>query len=252
MPNAWDGISARVMVARGAPAVATTSSGHAATLGRVDTTVALEELLAHAEFMARTAGVPVNLDSERCYGDDAAGVAACVEALAETGAAGCSIEDYDPATGEIDPVDVAAERVAAAATVANRTGMVLTARAERHLYETDPDFDDTLQRLKSYAEAGAGCLYAPGLRDAGQIAAVCNVGLPVNVLITPATPSVSRLAELGVRRISTGGALQRAAMGELDRAVDELLGAGTLHYMKRAMAGADFDSLLDSPEPRTG
>ena len=157
MPNAWDGASARVMVSSGAVAVATTSSGFAATLGRADYEVTLDELLRHSALLASVAGAPVSVDSERCYGTDPAGVADCVEALAAAGVAGCSIEDYDPASGAIDSIEVAVERVSAAVEVANRHGMVLTARAERHLYEADADFNDTMDRLRRFAHAGAGC-----------------------------------------------------------------------------------------------
>ncbi len=246
MPNAWDSASAKVMAAAGASAVATTSSGFAATLGRTDYLVTEAELLRHSALMAATAGVPVNVDSERCYGTDPQGVADFVNTLAGTGVAGCSIEDFDPATGSIDPIEMSVDRVAAAAEAAAKHGMVLTARAERHLYEADADFADTLTRLRLFAEAGAGCIYAPGLTDPAQIAEVCAIGPPVNVLISPATPPVAQLAELGVRRVSTGGALVRAAMGEVRRAVDELLNDGTLTYMQRAIDGGEFNELLDS------
>ena len=246
MPNAWDGASARVMVSSGAVAVATTSSGFAATLGRADYEVTLDELLRHSALLASVAGAPVSVDSERCYGTDPAGVADCVEALAAAGVAGCSIEDYDPASGAIDSIEVAVERVSTAVEVANRHGMVLTARAERHLYEADADFNDTMDRLRRFAHAGAGCIYAPGLTDSAQIAAACQIGPAVNVLLSPATPPIGKLAELGVRRVSTGGALVRSALGEVRRAVKELHDEGTLSYMARAIGGRDFDTILGS------
>ena len=246
MPNAWDGASARVMVESGAVAVATTSSGFAATLGRTDYEVTLDELLRHSALLASVAGAPVSVDSERCYGTNPAGVADCVDALAAAGVAGCSIEDFDPATEAIDSIEVSVERVGAAAEAARRHGMVLTARAERHLYEADADFNDTMQRLRLFAEAGAGCIYAPGLSDPAQIAAVCQIGPAVNVLLTSATPSIPKLAELGVRRVSTGGALVRSALGEVRRAIAELHGEGTQTYMTRAIGGRDFDRMLDT------
>jgi 2-methylisocitrate lyase-like PEP mutase family enzyme len=169
-----------------------------------------------------------------------------VHALAATGAAGCSIEDFNPATESIDPIEVSVDRVAAAAEAAAAHGMVLTARAERHLYEADADFDDTVARLRLFAEAGAGCVYAPGLTDPAQIGELCAIGPPVNVLISTATPTVNELAELGVRRVSTGGALVRAALGEVGRAVDELLNDGTLTYMHRALDGGEFNQLFTS------
>lgn len=244
MPNAWDVASARVMAAAGVQAVATTSSGFAATLGRDDYEVVADELLSHAALLARSAGVPLNVDSERCFGASPAEVADFVSALGDTGAAGCSIEDYDPATEAIDDIEVATERVAAAVEAAKRHDMVLTARAERHLYETDAPIDDTLDRLQRYADAGADVLYAPGLADPDDYAAVCALGLPVNALMSPATPTVGELAELGVRRVSTGGALLRVGLGEVKRAVEELIGAGTLDYMNRSLRGAEFADIL--------
>ncbi|MBT8239802.1 MAG: isocitrate lyase/phosphoenolpyruvate mutase family protein [Acidimicrobiia bacterium] len=250
MPNAWDSASAKVMAAVGAAAVATTSSGFAATLGRTDYRVTEEELIRHSALMTATAGVPVNVDSERCYGVDPSEVADFVHALAATGAAGCSIEDFNPATESIDAIDASVDRVAAASEAARAHGMVLTARAERHLYQADADFDDTMTRLRRFAEAGADCVYAPGLSEPAQIAEVCAIGPPVNVLISPATPTVTELAELGVRRVSTGGALVRSALGEVKRAVDELLTDGTLTYMHRALDGAEFNQLFSSwPRP---
>jgi len=129
IPNPWDAGSARYLEWRGFPALATTSSGFAATLGRLDRTVTLDEVLAHVEAITAAVSIPVNVDSERLYADDPAGVARSVELLASAGAAGCSIEDYNPATGRCDDVAVAAERVAAAAEAAARHGVVLTARA---------------------------------------------------------------------------------------------------------------------------
>jgi len=244
MPNAWDSASAITMAQSGALAIATTSSGFAATFGRRDYAIEADTLLTHSALLAATAGVPVNVDSERCFGKDAAGVAAFVEQLVDTGIAGCSIEDFDPAGEVIDPIHVATERVAAAAEVCNANSVILTARAERHLYEKDADFDDTLARLRSFAAAGAGCLYAPGLTDHEQIAAVCQLGVPINILITPKTPTVPELAQLGVRRVSTGGALIRSAMAGVQRAVEELVGPGTFNYMAESLSGRTFDGWL--------
>ncbi len=245
MPNAWDSASAITMARSGAPAVATTSSGFAATFGRTDYAVEADQLLTHSALLARTATVPVSVDSERCYGSTPAAVTSFAEELAGTGVAGFSIEDYNPATASIESIEVSTERVAAAAEVATARGLVLTARAERHLYEQNPDFDDTIARLRAYAEAGAGCVYAPGLSDPDQIAAVCAIGPAVNVLLTPKTPSVPELAALGVRRVSTGGALLRVALGETQRAVEELLDTGTLGYMDKAISGGTFNGWLD-------
>ncbi len=240
MPNPWDVGSARFLASLGFPALATTSSGHAATLGRPDQSVTRDELLAHAEALVTAVDVPINVDAERCFADDANGVAETVRLIANTSAAGCSIEDYDPATGRIDPTDRATERVAAAAQAARQTGLVLTARAENHLYGID-DLDDTISRLSAYRDAGADVVYAPGLIDLDDIARVVQeVRIPVNVLARPDAPSVSELASVGVRRVSTGGALTRAAFDTLKRAARELLDHGTSSYATNAITEAEL------------
>lgn len=244
MPNPWDSASARLLASLGFPALATTSSGHAATLGRTDQHVSREELLAHAEAIARAVDIPLNVDAEHCFADDPAGVARTVELLAQTGAAGCSIEDYDPVRQGIEPVEVAVERVAAAAQVASSHGLVLTARAENHLYGGG-DLDDTIARLSAYGAAGADVLYAPGLVHLDEIArVVAEVGRPVNVLLLARGPSVPELATVGVRRISTGGALARVAYGALVRAGRELQETGTATYAADAISGADLAAVL--------
>ena len=206
MPNPWDVGSARLLAGLGFPALATTSSGFAASLGRVDGQTSFAELLAHVELMATSVTVPLNVDAERLFAEDVAGVARNVEALGAAGAAGCSIEDWDPAAGAIDAHPAAVERVQAAAEAADRVGMVLTARAENHIRGVT-DLDDTIARLVAYREAGADVVYAPGLFDIGQIATVVEqVGAPVNVLVLPAGPTVAELAAVGVRRLSTGAA----------------------------------------------
>lgn len=230
MPNPWDVGSARLLEALGFPALATTSSGHAWSMGRLDQHVARDELLAHAGALASAVDVPLNVDAERCFGDDPDGVADTVRRIADTGAAGCSIEDYDPVTGRIDPIDVAVERVAAAAEAARESGLVLTARAENHIYGVD-DIDDTITRLCAYRDAGAEVVYAPWLTDPDAIARVVReVGVAVNVLAVPAGPPVPALVSLGVRRVSTGGTLARAAYGTLVRGARELLDSGTTGY----------------------
>ena len=159
--------------------------------------------------------------------------------LAEAGAAGCSIEDYEPASGTIVDVGLAAERVATAAEVTSERGMVLTGRAENHLHGVD-DLDDTIARLIAYRDAGADCVYAPGLRDPIQIARVVGaVGVPVNVLALPGGPSVSELGELGVRRVSTGSSLAKAAYAALLAGADELLADGSSTYVAGLAAPVD-------------
>ena len=166
MPNPWDAGSARILAAAGFEALATTSAGFAWTLGKDDQQVTRDELVAHVDALSAATDLPLNVDSERCYPDEPGGVAETVKLLAEAGAAGCSIEDYDPATGAIDDVGLAAERVATAAEAAHGLDepMVLTGRAENHIRGVD-DLDDTIARLIAYRDAGADCVYAPGLTD---------------------------------------------------------------------------------------
>jgi 2-methylisocitrate lyase-like PEP mutase family enzyme len=238
MPNAWDVGSARILVSLGFEAIATTSSGHAASLGRMDQQVTLDELLAHVSALVDAVDVPVSVDAERCFADDAPGVAVSVERIAATGAAGISIEDYAPASG-IDAIDVAVERVAAAAKVTRSTGIVLTARAENHLYGVD-DLEDTITRLTAYHEAGADVVYAPWLADIAQIATVVTAtAAPVNVLARVDGPAVSVLADIGVRRVSTGGALAFAAYGAMAAAARELLSSGSSTYIGRGLSMED-------------
>jgi 2-methylisocitrate lyase-like PEP mutase family enzyme len=240
MPNPWDIGSARILASMGFPALATTSLGHAASLGKVDQSVTRDELLTHVAAISAAVELPLNVDAERCFADDLAGVAETVSLLADAGAAGCSIEDYDPARGAIDPIDVAAERVAAAADAAHRHGMLLTARAENALYGID-DIDDTVARLRVYRDAGADVLYAPRLTDPEHIRRVVQAtDAPVNVLAMRDGPAIPELAALGVRRVSTGGPLARAAYGALRRAAAELLGPGTSTYQDQALTGEDL------------
>ncbi len=221
MPNPWDVGSAVRLQKMGFPALATTSSGFAWSIGKEDQQVTRDELLGHVESLVAATEVPLNVDAERCYADDPAGVADTVSLIAATGAAGCSIEDYDPAAGAIEPLDVATERVAAAASA--KAGMVLTARAEQHLYGP-ADLDDTIRRLCAYRDAGADVLYAPGLVDLDQIEAVVRaVERPINVLKLPAVPGLAALAGVGVRRVSTGGGLARAAYSAMRHAAEALL-----------------------------
>jgi 2-methylisocitrate lyase-like PEP mutase family enzyme len=242
MPNPWDVGSARLLQSFGFPALATTSAGFALTLGRLDGGVTRDELVAHVAQLAASTDVPLNVDSERCFPDDAGGVAWTVELLGEAGASGFSIEDYDPAGKRIEDVAVAAERVAAAASVAHGLAepMVLTARAENHLRGVD-NLDDTIARLVAYREAGADAVYAPGLADLAQIARVVDeVGLPVNVLALPNVPSVAELASVGVRRVSTGSLLSSAAYGALKAGAQELLAEGTSNYGRHGITHADL------------
>jgi 2-methylisocitrate lyase-like PEP mutase family enzyme len=232
MPNPWDLGSARLLEQSGFEALATTSAGYAWSLGKLDQRVTREELVAHVAAVAAVVSVPLNVDSERCYPDDPGGVAATVELLAGAGAAGFSIEDYDPAEDRIDELDAALERLAIAVEATRRLSepMVLTARAENHIHGIE-DLDDTIARLVAYRDAGADVVYAPGLTDIGQISAVVSaVGIPVNVLALPAAPALSELASAGVRRVSTGSLLTGTAYGALVAAARELQAQGTSSY----------------------
>ena len=250
MPNPWDAGTARYLEWRGFDAVATTSAGFAATLGRGDQEVTLTHLVDHVAAIAAAVDVPVSVDAERCFADDPDGVAATVAALAEVGAAGVSIEDYDPARGAIDPVDGAAVRVAAAVDEAARHGMVVTARAENHLYGID-DLDDTVGRLRAYAEAGADVVYAPGVVDrVGIERLVAETGRPVNVLAIGSCPPLAELATLGVRRVSTGATLAWAAYAGLASAVDEIVDNGSWGFVASGLPGrVRADVFRPHPEP---
>ncbi len=235
MPNPWDAGSARILAAAGFEALATTSAGFAWSLGKLDQQVTRDELVAHVADLSAATDLPLNVDSERCYPDDPGGVAETVRLLADAGAAGCSIEDYDPATRAIDDVGLAAERVAIAAEAAHALDepMVLTGRAENHIRGVD-DLDDTIARLVAYRDAGADCVYAPGLADIEDIKrVVAAVGVPVNVLALTTAPPIPQLAAAGVRRVSTGSLPAGAAYGALYAAAQELLDAGTSNYATR-------------------
>jgi 2-methylisocitrate lyase-like PEP mutase family enzyme len=251
MPNPWDAGSARLLAMLGFHALATTSSGHAATLGRLDMHVRRDEVLAHAAALAVAVDVPVSVDAERCFAETPDGVAETVELIAHTGAAGCSIEDYDPASDAIDDADRAAERVEAAARAAHAHGLVLTARAENHLHGIG-DLDDTIARLRAYRAAGADVVYAPGLTDLDDIARVVrDVAAPVNVLALPGGPPTGELAAAGVRRVSTGGALLKAAYGALLRGARELLDQGTSTYATQGLRRSELETAFDARRPGT-
>lgn len=242
MPNPWDVGSARLLASCGFEALATTSAGFAWATGRLDQSVSRDELVAHVEDLVAATALPLNVDSERCYPDDPGGVAQTVAMLADAGASGFSIEDYDPAAGTIDDVEVAAGRVAIAAEAAHhlREPLVLTGRAENHIRGVD-DLDDTIARLVAYRDAGADVVYAPGLTDPDQISAVVRaVGVPVNVLALPTGPTIAELSSAGVRRVSTGSLLAGAAYGALLAGAHELLKEGTSTYAEN---GASRESL---------
>jgi 2-methylisocitrate lyase-like PEP mutase family enzyme len=241
MPNPWDVGSARLLATLGFQALATTSAGFAWSLGRLDGQVARDELVTHVASVSAATDLPLNVDSERCFPDDPGGVAETVRLLGAAGAAGCSIEDWNPVSGRIEDLALAVERVREAAEAAHAFDppLVLTGRAENHLHGVD-HLEDTIARLVAYRDAGADCVYAPALTTREQIAAVVEAaGAPVNVLALPIGPSVAELAELGVRRVSTGGLLAAAAYGALASAARELAAEGTSTYAAGRLSEED-------------
>ena len=235
LPNPWDQGAAKILASLGFQALATTSSGFASTLGRLDGSVTLDEALAHAASIVAATDLPVSADLENCFADDPDGVAHTVRLAVETGLAGCSIEDYSGS--RIYDRAEAVDRVAAAAAAARDGGLVLTARAENYLHG-NPDLADTIARLQSYQEAGADVLYAPGLTRIEDIRALLGaVDRPVNILAMPGVPPVAELAEAGVSRVSVGGAFAFAALGALVDAATELRDKGTYGFQSAAADG---------------
>jgi 2-methylisocitrate lyase-like PEP mutase family enzyme len=244
MPNPWDVGSARVLEQLGFPALATTSSGLAWSLGRRDNNVSRDETIAHLRAVAGAVDVPVNADFENGFATRPGEVADNVRIATTTGIAGLSIED---STGnDADPLfefTLSVERIAAARRAIDEsgTGILLTARSEGFIVGR-PDLAETIRRLTAYAEAGADCLYAPGLSSTNDVAAVVQAVAPkpVNVLVSTNFTTVADLASLGVRRISVGGALARAAWGGFLYAASEIAEHGTF---ARLSAGVPFPVL---------
>ena len=231
MMNPWDAGSARALEQLGFPALATTSAGLAWTFGRADTHVERDLVLAHLRDVVDAVSVPVNADFERGYAVDPAGVAANVKLAAATGIAGLSIEDSSGDPG--DPLfdfDLSVERVAAARQAIDEsgTGVLLTGRSEGFVVGR-PDLDETIRRLRAYAEAGADCLYAPRLDRLEDASAIVSAVAPkpVNLLINAPFTTVAEAAALGVRRISVGGTLARTAWGGFLQAAGEIAEQGT-------------------------
>jgi len=224
IPNPWDTGSARALEALGFEALATTSSGFAFTLGRLDGQATLDEVVAHVSELDRATRLPVSVDLENGYATDAAGVAGAIARVAEAGAVGASIEDWDPA-GRLYDRGESVERLVAAVEAVRGLGFAftLTARAENHLRE-NPDLDDTIARLQAFEEAGADVLYAPGLRTVEEIRTVCDaVTRPVNVLAL-GDLSFVEVAGAGAQRVSVGGGLTWvavAAFADAARAIRE-------------------------------
>ena len=248
LPNPWDIGSARVLVGLGFKAVATTSAGFAWSLGRRDNEISVELSLSHLRAIAAAVDVPVNADFEDGFAADPLGVAANVWAAVETGIAGVSIEDStgDPAAPLYD-FAWAVERVKAArkAIDDSGTGVLLTGRSEGFIAGR-PDLAETIRRLVAYAEAGADCLYAPGVRAMSDISAIVSASAPkpVNVLVSTDFTTVAQLAEAGVRRISVGGALARAAWTGFLSAAREIATTGTFSELARNVPVAEMNKLF--------
>ena len=241
-PNPWDAGSAKLLAQLGFEALATTSSGFAATLGRLDGSVSREEALAHAAAIVDATAVPVSADLENGFAEDPAGVAQTVRDAIGAGLAGCSIEDFTgDDSGPIYCLEHAVARIGAAARAAHEGSvhLVLTARAENHIHGIQ-DLDDTIARLRAYGEAGADVLYAPGLTRIADIRRVVGAVAPrpLNVLAFPGAPGVAELSAAGVRRISVGGAFAFAAIDAVAQAARELREQGTYGFLERARAGS--------------
>ncbi|MGE3065018.1 MAG: isocitrate lyase/phosphoenolpyruvate mutase family protein [Hyphomicrobiaceae bacterium] len=249
IPNPWDAGSARILASLGFKALATTSSGYAYSIGKVDGEVKRDEALANARAICAATDVPVNGDLENLYAHEPDAAAATIAMAADAGLAGCSIED---ATGDkavpIYEFDMAVARVHAAVAAARALPFpfVLTARAENFLHGRR-DMADTIRRLQAFEAAGADVLYAPGLADMAAVKQVlAAVKRPVNVLVSSgnAQLDVAGLAAAGVKRISTGGALARAAITGFVAAAREIAGPGTFTYGRSILPASDIDPLI--------
>ncbi|AWM58277.1 isocitrate lyase/phosphoenolpyruvate mutase family protein [Stutzerimonas stutzeri] len=253
LPNPWDAGSAVALAAMGFKALATTSSGYAWSRARADGQLPRDEVLAHMRSMVQAPPLPVNGDFESGFAETSEGVAESVRMAVETGIAGISIEDSsgDPRQ-PLREISQATERMYAARQAIDATGgeTLLIGRAE-NFFVGHPDLDDTIQRLQAYAEAGADCLYAPGLRTREQISAVVAAiaPKPVNVLIGwDSDLTVQDLADLGVRRISVGGALARAAWAGFLNAARSIAEHGRFDGFSNAASGAELDALFGKLE----
>ena len=254
IPNPWDIGSARILEHLGFEALATTSMGYAFSVGKLDTTVGRDEMLAHIASIASATTLPVNADLENGYGDDPKTVAETIRLAAAAGVVGGSIEDATGRAG--DPIydrEFAVDRVRAAVEAARSLPFTftLTARAENYLHGR-PDLVDTIARLNAFAEAGADVLYAPGLRTKEDIAAVVSsVGRPVNVLmgLQGVVLGLDELSALGARRISVGSALYRAALGAFLSAAHEMRNQGTFGFAGDAANPRDVAKIFAAPMP---
>ncbi|MGQ2995587.1 isocitrate lyase/PEP mutase family protein [Variovorax sp.] len=249
IPNPWDTGSARYLEGLGYKALATTSSGFAWSHGQADGAIARDAVLAHLRELVAATSLPVNADFENGFGADPQAVAQSVRLAVETGVAGLSIED---STGHADaplfPIEVAVERMRAARGAIDAAGgdTLLIGRAE-NFFAGRPDLDDAIARLKAYAEAGADCLYAPGIKTREQIAAVVAAVAPkpVNLLVGATSElTMKDIEALGVRRVSVGGAMARAAWGGFIRAARTLADEGRFDGFADAAPGAELNAFF--------
>lgn len=254
LPNPWDAGSARLLERLGYRALATTSAGYAWSQGQADGQLSRDDTLAHMRYMAAMSDLPINADFESGFGATPEAVFDSVSLALETGVAGLSIEDStgDPAQPVRDKAQ-AVERLQAARAAIDAGGgdTLLVGRAENYFIGR-PDLDDTVERLVAYSQAGADCLYAPGLRTREEIQTVVQAiaPKPVNVLIGwNSELTVEALAELGVRRISVGGALARAAWGGFIDAARRMIEQGRFDGFGGAPSGAELNELLCATEP---
>lgn len=249
MPNPWDAGSAKALAQMGFKALATTSSGHAWSCGHADGNMSRADVLDHLRYMVEAVDLPINADFENGFADTITELEESVSLVIETGVAGFSIEDSTgDAQSPLMTLNDAAERISAARSTIDKMGgdTLLVARAE-NFFVGVPDLDDTITRLKAYAAAGADCLYAPGLRSREQIKSVVTAvaPAPVNVLIGwNSDLTVQDLAELGVRRISVGGALARSAWAGFLQAARNIAEQGRFDFGPGAPSGSDMNELL--------
>src|SRR5262249_10886591 len=252
IPNPWDAGSARVLAALGFEALASTSSGFAFTLGRLGGGAALDEVVAHAAALDRATELPVSVDLENGYGESPESAAVAIRRIAEAGAVGGSIEDFDP-SGRLYERPHAVERVIAAVEAARALDFpfVLTARAENHI-RGNPDLGDTIARLQSYEAVGADVLYAPGLRTVEEIRTWGEwVTKPVNVLAVRDL-SFAELSDAGAQRVSVGGALTWAAVGAFARAAQAIRDDGDFSALGESLPLRDWLGRVGGGGPRGG
>ena len=247
--NVWDAGTARLAKGLGAKAIATSSAAHAFTLGRTDGGVTLEEALAHAAALASPVSVPLAIDFEDGFAEAPEGVAANVRRAAETGAAGVSIEDWRKAGGGAYDPTLAAERIAAAAEAAQAVGLHLTARADGVMHGAY-DVAEAVRRLSAFSEAGADCLYAPVLPDAGALAEVVAIGRPVNGLSAGrwADWNLEDWAGAGVARVSLGSNLARYMQRAILDAAGPMIAEGRLSALRHEPPAKEIDCFLNGSE----